>query len=591
MHQKHPLKKLLAISLSLLLWAAAIPATVAAAEEAPAVVQQCAEYSLVTDTLEKPAASDQLLSGYLLEDNGSAATVQSASTFSNREKLTGMNKKVYDLLKKQVTDIAAGKRASTKLTISLKDVGLDRTWTAKDLGLSALVSNGKLSSKITETLEKKYDYDPVRVVRSLIRDCPYEFYWAGSAYQYNLPFSSLRYHYDGNTRKEIVSLGQDLAFTFTVTSGYAKKGSSTTVDTAKTAAPKKAMKKAKAIVSAAAKKSDDAKLRYYAQQIVKLTDYNHDAVSFFYDGDEGNPWQLIWVFDGDPATKVVCEGYAKAFQYLCELTTFQNQSLRCYSVTGLFRSSTSVGPHMWNIVSMGSGKNYLVDVTNCDRDTVLDTSLFLASPLSGSVSGGYVFSSAYGNSLSYAYDDQTSSIYTTKELTMASTPYVPPKSISSVTISAIPNQTYTGKAKTPALTVKDGSKTLKKGRDYTVTYQNNQNAGTAKAVVKGMGRYDGTKTVTFQIEKASQVLKVKASATTLPKGKTAKLSVSGQKGKLSYRSADPTTATVNSSGTITAKKAGTVKITVTAAATKNDKSATKTIAITVTPSASQQTAK
>ena len=30
--------------------------------------------------------------------------------------------------------------------------------------------------------------------------------------------------------------------------------------------------------------------------------------------------ELIWVFDGDSSTNVVCEGYAKAFQYLCDLS-------------------------------------------------------------------------------------------------------------------------------------------------------------------------------------------------------------------------------------------------------------------------------
>ena len=30
---------------------------------------------------------------------------------------------------------------------------------------------------------------------------------------------------------------------------------------------------------------------------------------------------------------------------------------------------TGAGPHMWNIVTMDDGKNYMVDVTNCDGDS------------------------------------------------------------------------------------------------------------------------------------------------------------------------------------------------------------------------------
>lgn len=44
-------------------------------------------------------------------------------------------------------------------------------------------------------------------------------------------------------------------------------------------------------------------------------------------------------------------------------------------------------------------------------------------------------------------------------------------------------------------------KTLKKGTDYTVTYRDNVNAGTAKMIVNGMGAYKGTVQKTFQIEK------------------------------------------------------------------------------------------
>lgn len=46
---------------------------------------------------------------------------------------------------------------------------------------------------------------------------------------------------------------------------------------------------------------------------------------------------------------------------------------------------------------------------------------------------------------------------------------------------------YDGKAKTPAVTIKDGTKTLVKDTDFTVAYENNSGIGdnTAKAVVTG----------------------------------------------------------------------------------------------------------
>lgn len=63
----------------------------------------------------------------------------------------------------------------------------------------------------------------------------------------------------------------------------------------------------------------------------------------------------------------------------------------------------------------------------------------------------------------------------------------------------VADQTYTGEALTPALTVKVGDKTLKQGTDYDVKYSDNINAGTAKYVVTGKGDFTGSKEGTFKI--------------------------------------------------------------------------------------------
>lgn len=81
------------------------------------------------------------------------------------------------------------------------------------------------------------------------------------------------------------------------------------------------------------------------------------------------------------------------------------------------------------------------------------------------------------------------------------------KQISNATISAIADQTYTGSAITPAVTVKDGSSTLVKDTDYTVSYSNNVNAGTATVTITGKGNYTGTKTANFKIVKPSDPVK------------------------------------------------------------------------------------
>lgn len=59
--------------------------------------------------------------------------------------------------------------------------------------------------------------------------------------------------------------------------------------------------------------------------------------------------------------------------------------------------------------------------------------------------------------------------------------------------------TYSGSENKPSPTVKHGSKTLVKGVDFNVRYENNIDAGCASAYITGIGRYEGTKTLLFDI--------------------------------------------------------------------------------------------
>ena len=80
-------------------------------------------------------------------------------------------------------------------------------------------------------------------------------------------------------------------------------------------------------------------------------------------------------------------------------------------------------------------------------------------------------------------------------------------SIAKATVSGLSNKTYTGKAITQTPTVKLGSKTLKKGADYTVTFKDNKAVGTATVTIKGKGNYKGTVSKTFKITPKKTTLK------------------------------------------------------------------------------------
>ena len=68
-----------------------------------------------------------------------------------------------------------------------------------------------------------------------------------------------------------------------------------------------------------------------------------------------------------------------------------------------------------------------------------------------------------------------------------------------ITIADIEDVTYTTQPLTPEVTVKDGEKVLTLNTDYTVSYTNNVNAGTATATITGIGNYSGTVSKTFKV--------------------------------------------------------------------------------------------
>ncbi len=75
-------------------------------------------------------------------------------------------------------------------------------------------------------------------------------------------------------------------------------------------------------------------------------------------------------------------------------------------------------------------------------------------------------------------------------------------SMEDVTVQDIPAQTYTGTEAAPEFQVSFADYILVQGVDYTVSYRNNINAGTAGIILTGAGYFQGTKEAPFTIEPA-----------------------------------------------------------------------------------------
>ncbi|MBR2549716.1 MAG: hypothetical protein IKE92_06845 [Clostridiales bacterium] len=325
-----------------------------------------------------------------------------------RYSFTGVDSKTYNSLKKQIGDVAYGRRTSTKLVVTFDELGVGGNLTAADLGVSTLVKDGKLTTEAKQAIANRVTSNVDNLLYTLLVDLPFDLYWYDKTEGLLVSRYGCNYEYL-NGEYVVYLLGDGvngIAYSFSVSTDYAADDFE--VKSTKVTAAKQAAANAQAIVDKYASLSDTQKLTKYKEEICKLVSYNDYAASGGY--NYGDPWQMVYVFDGNSNTNVVCEGYAKAFKYLCDLTTFASSEITCIIVTGDFRGSSGAGGHMWNVVSLGNNTNYLVDVTNCDTGSVgADDLLFIRNATTANSTYSYSFK-CNSSTVTYIYDDEMSSL-------------------------------------------------------------------------------------------------------------------------------------------------------------------------------------
>ena len=419
--------KLLSLLISLALLLTILPSTVRAEgsqEEPQPVVGECEVFVTNHTVPEDDGYTEaELLEGYffsvsgLYEDN-------SSPFLAPRPALPGELSSVYNEVKPMVKLVADGTRASTIFEIP-------GTWTKpkSEWGITGeVISADALTAEASAAIEAAFNLDAL--MQRMLSEMPYELYWFDKT-------EGIGMSYGVSLSGEILTV-KNLKLSMYISQAYAKinEGGATydplTADTAKTSAAKRAAENATQVVAANTAKSDHEKLKAYLDYIKDAVSYNNEAANNNAT-PYGDPWQLIYVFDNNPSTNVVCEGYAKAFKHLCDLSSFSESDLLCSLVTGTMTVGTSAGPHMWNIVTFGS-RNYLVDVTNCDADTVgAPDKLFLCGAAENEPSKKYT-ATAGSQSIVYEYDADTLSDYASSDLKLEKMPYSP-TSVSGLTVS------------------------------------------------------------------------------------------------------------------------------------------------------------
>lgn len=308
---------------------------------------------------------------------GTDSSARLRAKVSRRQSLSKDMRVFYDVLKLYIAEVARGERSGTVFTIEYTCL---------------------MPSDDTDAL-----------ISALLFDCPYELYWLDKAGEYGISFDD-----------------KATTFYFPVNSEYADSAGAYLVDTSQALHAVSAASRAEEIIETYSSVSDYQKLTAYKNAICNLVSYNYAAMEEPSAADH-NAWELIWVFDGDESTNVVCEGYSKAFKYLCDNTVFSDSRVYTYCAEGYMNDSS----HMWNLVHMENGKVYLADITNCDSGSIgEDDKLFMVGYESGSY-GNYVFRCDYGeeytpsySEVTYTYDLSTLELYSADELRISENSYL-----------------------------------------------------------------------------------------------------------------------------------------------------------------------
>ena len=118
---------------------------------------------------------------------------------------------------------------------------------------------------------------------------------------------------------------------------------------------------------------------------------------------------------------------------------------------------------------------------------------FTASITNNTAAGtGHIIINGIGN-----YTGQTSEDFTISKASVSTTDLT----AGSITVTGLDAKgyAYTGRPLTPNVVVKNGTSTLTRNKDYTVSYDKNIEVGTADVIITGMGNYSGSRTEHFNI--------------------------------------------------------------------------------------------
>lgn len=259
-------------------------------------------------------------------------------------------------------------------------------------------------------------------------------------------------------------------------------------------------------------------------------DANVPTYQYLYNGKPGEKWfPNNWMHDGngsnDPLTiEVNCQTFMLVYKETSEsaygsadlyVDGEKKSTLSCFNDSGWNNGKVCIAvkeeksaKHKIELkmAAGNEGKKFTLYAIGYQKDQAVENVVTLINAI-----GEVAYDDASKKKIDAAKeaynkltDDQKALVENYKNLTDAETKYtsLTPSTTTSITeaaVNKIEDQYYTGKAIEPTLTITCKGSNLKVNEDYTVSYKNNIEIGTATVTIKGKGNYTGETSKTFQI--------------------------------------------------------------------------------------------
>ena len=201
-----------------------------------------------------------------------------------------------------------------------------------------------------------------------------------------------------------------------------------------------------------------------------------------------------------PNVTVTCNDVelVKDTDYTVSYSNNKNVGTATISITGIGDYTGTIKKN-FNIVARGISDTTIGSIPNQTYTGNSISALPVITYNGATLTKGTDYTLTYSNNVNVGTGTVTIKGQGNFKGTTSKTFSISARAMTDTSVANVSSQTYTGNVISPLLTITYNNKTLKKDTDYTLSYSNNINAGTATITITGKGNFTGTTSKTFSI--------------------------------------------------------------------------------------------